>query len=83
MWEDFLDAMSADGLQSEYHKVVKNCDIFVMLVHNKVGQYTAAEFSQAFGQFSATNRPLIYTYSKTPHKTQNRADLQSLWAFED
>ncbi|MEM1308294.1 MAG: hypothetical protein AAGF98_02135 [Cyanobacteria bacterium P01_H01_bin.153] len=83
IWEDFLDAMSAGGLQSEYNRAIKNCDLFVLLAHNKVGKYTAEEFEQAFGQFSATQKPFIFTYFKTPHTTQNRDDLQSLWAFED
>ncbi|MEO1391347.1 MAG: NB-ARC domain-containing protein [Cyanobacteria bacterium J06634_5] len=82
IWEDFLDAMSADGLQSEYNKAVEDCDIFVMLVQNKVGPFTAEEFDHAFGQFSETKRPLIYTYFK-PSTTRDREALQSLWAFED
>ncbi|PSB23912.1 hypothetical protein [Stenomitos frigidus] len=83
VWEDFLDAMSAGGLQSEYNKTLKACDIFVLLAFNKVGKYTAEEFSHAFGQFAATQKPFIFTYFKTPTTTQNRDDLKSLWAFED
>jgi hypothetical protein len=83
IWEDFLDAMSAEGLQSEYNKAVQGCDIFVMLVFNKVGIYTSEEFGQAFGQFSTTKKPFIFTYFRTPPTTQNREDLRSLWAFED
>ncbi|MBC7973028.1 MAG: hypothetical protein H7Z11_23375, partial [Verrucomicrobia bacterium] len=82
IWEDFLDAMSAGGLQSEYNKTLKTCDIFVLLAFNKVGKYTAEEFSHAFGQFAATQKPFIFTYFKTPTTTQNRDDLQSLWVFE-
>lgn len=83
VWEDFLDAMSAGGLQSEYNKVIKGCDIFVLLAFNKVGKFTAEEFREAFGQFSETRKPFIFTYFKTPHTTNNRDDLKSLWAFED
>lgn len=83
IWEDFLDAMSAGGLQSEYNKTLKGCDLFVLLAYNKVGKYTTEEFSHAFGQFAATQKPFIFTYFKTPTTTQNRDDLQSLWAFED
>ena len=80
-WENFLDAMSAEGLQSEYNKAVEDCDIFVMLVQNKVGPFTAEEFSHAFGKFSKDRRPLIYTYFK-PWTTRDQSELQSLWAFE-
>ncbi|MGB3496100.1 MAG: hypothetical protein WBA57_25445 [Elainellaceae cyanobacterium] len=83
IWEDFLDAMSAGGLQSEYNQAIKTCDIFVLLAFNKVGKYTAEEFGEAFGQFSEAQKPFIFTYFKTPHTTTNRNDLQSLWAFED
>ncbi|MEO1076437.1 MAG: hypothetical protein AAFX41_10820, partial [Bacteroidota bacterium] len=34
IWEDFLDAMSVGGLQSEYNKVIQDCDIFVLLAFN-------------------------------------------------
>jgi hypothetical protein len=83
IWEDFLDAMSAGGLQSEYNKTIKTCDIFVLLAFNKVGKYTAEEFSHAFGQFATAQKPFIFTYFKAPTTTQNRDELQSLWAFED
>ncbi|MBW4691653.1 MAG: hypothetical protein KME27_07770 [Lyngbya sp. HA4199-MV5] len=83
IWEDFLDAMSMEGLQSEYNKTLQACDIFVLLAFNKVGKYTAEEFSHAFGQFAATQKPFVFTYFKTPTTTQNRDDLKSLWAFED
>lgn len=83
IWEDFLDAMSPGGLQSEYNRAIQDCDLFVLLAHNKVGKYTAEEFEQAFGQFSTTQKPFIFTYFKVPHTTTNREDLQSLWAFED
>ena len=83
IWEDFLDAMSSGGLQSEYNQAIKDCDIFVLLAFNKVGKYTAEEFENAFGQFSETQKPFIFTYFKVPPTTTNREDLQSLWAFED
>jgi len=83
IWEDFLDAMSATGLQSEYNKAVKGSDIFILLVHNKLGKFTSEEFEKAFGQFSETNKPFIFTYFKTPYTTQNREDLQSLQDFEN
>ncbi|MFK8184213.1 MAG: NB-ARC domain-containing protein [Phormidesmis sp.] len=80
-WENFLDAMSKEGLQSEYNKAVEDCDIFVMLVQNKVGQFTAEEFGHAFGKFTENKRPLIYTYFK-PWNTRDQDELKSLWEFE-
>ncbi|MEM6254718.1 MAG: hypothetical protein AAF821_17525 [Cyanobacteria bacterium P01_D01_bin.156] len=82
IWEDFLDAMSAGGLQSKYNQAIQDCDIFVLLAFNKVGKYTAEEFEKAFGQFSETQKPFIFTYFKPP-ETRDRDELKSLWAFED
>jgi hypothetical protein len=64
VWEDFIDAMSKEGLQDEYNKAIQGCDIFVLLFFTKVGRYTAEEFETAFGAFRAGNKPLIYTYFK-------------------
>lgn len=86
VWEDFLDAMSATRLQDEYNKAIRGCDIFVMLFFTKVGKYTVEEFDAAFGQFKATNRPVIYTYFKdAPVNTGsiNIADVASLVAFKE
>jgi hypothetical protein len=86
MWEVFLDAMSQTRLQDEYNNAVRGCDIFVMLFSNKVGQYTGEEFEAAFGQFKATNKPLIYTYFKdasTSFGNLDREHITSLWAFQD
>ena len=37
IWEDFLDAMAQTRLQDEYNRVIKECDIFVMLFFYKSG----------------------------------------------
>ncbi len=84
IWEDFLDAMSQTRLQDEYNKAVRECDIFVMLFSTKVGRYTQEEFETAFGQFKASNRPLIFTYFKDAQistATADQDDLMSLFAF--
>jgi len=63
-WEDFLDAMSPTRLQDEYNKAIKDCDLFIMLVWTRVGQYTEEEFETAVGQFKATQKPFVFTYFK-------------------
>jgi hypothetical protein len=86
LWEDFLDALSPHGLQTEYNQAIQACDIFVMLFFTKVGKYTAQEFETAIGAFREGGKPLIYTYFKEGTinvGTTNREDLQSLWAFQD
>lgn len=64
IWEDFIDAMSKDGLQKEYNKAIRDCDMFVLLFKKKVGAFTAEEFEAAFGAMQEGGRPQIYTYFK-------------------
>ena len=64
VWENFIDAMSQNGLQKEYNRAVAECDVFVLLFFTKVGAYTAEEFEAAFGAFNTAKKPLIYTYFK-------------------
>ena len=84
IWEDFFDGMSQTRLQDEYNKAARESDIVVMLFSTKVGKYTEEEFETAFGQFKATNKPVIFTYFKDIQistAAANEADLMSLWAF--
>jgi len=66
IWEDMTARMSSTGSQSEYNKFVKEADLFVFLAYSKVGMYTEEEFQNAFGQFTSTQKPFIFTYFKTP-----------------
>ncbi|MBK8580100.1 MAG: hypothetical protein IPN78_18420 [Candidatus Accumulibacter sp.] len=54
-----------------------------MLFFTKVGRYTEEAFETAFGPFQATRRPFLFTYFKSAPNTAPRADLQTLWAFQD
>ncbi|MEL6776542.1 MAG: hypothetical protein AAFO06_04735 [Cyanobacteria bacterium J06597_16] len=83
IWEDFLDTIAEGGLQSKYNEAIKCCDIFVVLVHNKLGKHTAEEFESAFGQFSETSKPRILTYFKKPWTSEDREGINSLWDFKD
>lgn len=85
IWEDFLDAVSTTRSQDEYNQAIRQCDIFVMLFHTKVGKYTEEEFDTALAQFRATNKPLIFTYFKDVQlstASANQDDLMSLWTFQ-
>ena len=62
VWENFIDAMSKEGLQKEYNKAVEDCDIFVMLFFTKVGRYTLEEFETAFTDMKTGAGPHLYTY---------------------
>jgi hypothetical protein len=64
IWEDMSARMVADGSQSEYNKVVRGSDLFVLLAYTKVGTFTEEEFTNAFDSFKAENKPFIFTYFK-------------------
>ena len=86
IWEDFPDMMSRTGLQSEYNRTIRESDIFIILFFTKVGKYTEEEFEQAFQQFAATSRPVIYTYFKEANAATdslNETDQKSLLAFQN
>ena len=85
VWENFLDAVAQTSLQEEYNKEIMKCDIFIMLFFTKVGKYTEEEFETAFGQFKATNKPLIFTYFKDAQISTGsiNRDMVSLLNFKE
>jgi len=64
IWENMSAHMAAGGSQSEYNKVVKDSDLFVLLAYTKVGAFTEEEFTNAFVSYKAENKPFIFTYFK-------------------
>jgi len=85
-WETFLDAMSETRLQVEYNQKVRGCDVFMSLFKTKTGAYTEEEFDIAHAAFKEFGKPLIYTYfmqADVPNDKRLRAELNSLWGFQD
>jgi internalin A len=63
-WEIFPDNISPTGLQGEYLRELKTCDIFLSLFFTKAGEFTVKEFETAHSQFTKFNKPVLYTYFK-------------------
>lgn len=84
VWENFIDAMSRDGLQKEYNKAVQDCDLFVMMFFTKVGRYTLEEFETAFADMAAGSGPRIYTYFRNDFILTGEVDegIKSLLDFK-
>lgn len=84
LWEDFIDAMSQQGLQKEYDRAVADCDIFVMMFFTKVGRYTQQEFETAFANMKAGGRPRVFTYFRNDFMLTGDIDegITSLLAFK-
>jgi hypothetical protein len=79
IWEDLSARMSYDGSQSEYNKYVHSADVFVLLACTKLGMYTCEEFEKAFGKFTETKKPFIFTYFKS---SSHGAIEESLTKFQ-
>ena len=82
IWEDFIDSMSAEGLQQEYNKAVEQCDIFLMFFFTKVGKYTSQEFETAFTQFQLNKKPRIYTYFKEAYISTGQINQEIISMLE-
>jgi len=52
VWENFIDAMSSEGLQKEYDKAVQECDVFVMLFFTKVDYHKYQKYTKWIMLFS-------------------------------
>ncbi len=66
VWEDFIDSLSRTRSQDEYNAAIQQTDIFVLLVHTKVGRYSREELETALRHFNVTGKPRIYIYFKQP-----------------
>ena len=83
LWEDFIDAMSANRLQDKYNKAITECDIVVSLFKTKVGQYTEEEVMTAWETFKKKNKPLIFTFFKDFTISGSQINLEHLQSLQD
>lgn len=83
LWEDFLDAMSQDGLQEEYNKIIEGGDVFVSLYHTKVGPFTEEEFERASKAFKKKGKPLVYTYFKDAAPKMSEIKREDFLSLDD
>lgn len=79
-WRDHSSRMVKEGLQHEYNESVKDGDIFLLLAHTKVGEFTETEFDNAYRNFTQHGTPYIYTYFKT---LSDQEPEESLSAFKN
>ena len=83
LWEDFIDAMSQDGLQEEYNKIIEGGDVFVSLYHTKVGPFTEEEFERASKAFKKKGKPLVYTYFKDAAPKMSEIKREDFLSLDD
>lgn len=75
IWEDLSEKMSSTRTQDEYNQKIKQSDLFVLLVHTKLGIYSAEEFETALGSFKSNEKPFIFTYFKNASSPCESVDV--------
>ncbi len=58
-WEYMDPAYNKERKQNEYNEIIKQCDMFVVIFHTKLGEYTLEEFDVAFEECRKRNLPLF------------------------
>lgn len=84
-YENFPNEISEAGLQAEYNKALRACDMAVFLLFSKVGTFTDQEFDAAMSAFKTNQAPKIWTYFKNEAlypETIKEDDIISLFAFK-
>ena len=60
--ENMSRAIVRGGAQLPYDEKIRNCRFFILLIGQKIGEYTAREFHLALEQFAVTDSPKIFPY---------------------
>lgn len=68
IWEKLTGAFSTTRKQEEFNEHVVNSEIFICLVHDRVGEFTNEEFKKAYESFRSGNFPrlLLVYFKNTP-----------------
>lgn len=92
-WEYLDPSYTGDRMQNRYNEIIKQCDVFVVLFHTKVGKYTLEEFEVALDECNKRNLPLFIYFrdlreqepSKDIKELKNHIanDLQHFWGTYD
>jgi len=73
IWEKESRKFTLDSKQESFNEMVRKCNIFFCLVHDKVGKFTKEEFNEAFRGFTTNKLPShMYVFFKdTPVPMSN------------
>jgi len=81
-WKDFPSNLSKERLQNRYNEYIRECDIFIVLFHSRIGQYTMEELNTASRQYEQSGKkPLVYIYVK--RSPQESEFLEKLQVFSE
>lgn len=64
LWENSSIAFSSESISESFRKEILNCDVFILLLHSRLGGYTIEEFEQVFENYRNNNKPYIYVFFK-------------------
>lgn len=72
-WEDMSAFIQQDRLQNIYNEEIKVCDIFILLISDKIGKFTKEEFEVALDTYKRKNKPKILTFFDKSVKTTDNS----------
>jgi len=65
VWEKLLQAFRKERIQDYFNEQMLACDMVIVLIFDKVGQFTLEEFNKAHENLKKGNKPLyLYVYFK-------------------
>lgn len=63
IWEKLSSSFSVDRKQAEFNQTVLESDVFICLIHDKIGQFSKEEFDAAYEGFTTKKKPRnMYIY---------------------
>ncbi len=82
IWEDIDSKLNASRKQDDYNLEIDKADIFICLVHTKVGKYTREEFERAYNNLKKDKKPKdVYVFFITEKCSTLDIDI-SLFEFK-
>ena len=80
-WEYLDSSMTDERKQDEYNKVLKQCDICLVMFWRKFGSYTGEELDTAYQRMRQKEKPhKIYVFFKNPNSDEVTQELKDFIA---
>jgi tetratricopeptide (TPR) repeat protein len=79
-WEYIDPSYHGKRKQSDYNEAIKQCDLFIVLFHSKVGKYTREEFDIALNECNQRHLPLLI-YFKGLQEQVPPEDIKNLQEY--
>jgi hypothetical protein len=79
IWEDLLHSFQKERIQNYFNEKMLECDVVVVLIGSKMGNFTLEEFNLAWGQLKQGYKPnYLFVYVK-----EIPVSIKNISAFKD